>query len=160
MMDVRPIETRYHGYRFRSRLEARWAVFFDTLGVRWEYEVEGFELPSGRYLPDFWLPREHLWVEIKPDWELFMHDDRTWSIAQELASVSSRVMVLVGTVAPGRCQAVLFDDSGRHQPVTHLARCRRCESLNWVNTTRRQRLGWDTWGNECFQSVDLTEAHP
>lgn len=25
------IETEYKGYRFRSRLEARWAVFFDTL---------------------------------------------------------------------------------------------------------------------------------
>lgn len=39
-----PIETRYKGYRFRSRLEARWAVFFDVLGVRWEYEPEGYDL--------------------------------------------------------------------------------------------------------------------
>ena len=52
--DIKPIETIYKGYRFRSRLEARWAVFFDALGVKWEYEPEGFELPSGkRYLPDF-----------------------------------------------------------------------------------------------------------
>lgn len=54
MKDIKPIETFYKGYRFRSRLEARWAVFFDALGVKWEYEPEGFELPSGkRYLPDF-----------------------------------------------------------------------------------------------------------
>lgn len=53
-MDIKPIETIYKGYRFRSRLEARWAVFFDALGVEWEYEPEGFNLPSGRkYLPDF-----------------------------------------------------------------------------------------------------------
>ena len=51
---IRPIETIYNGYRFRSRLEARWAVFFDALGVEYEYEPEGFELPNGgRYLPDF-----------------------------------------------------------------------------------------------------------
>lgn len=51
---IKPIETEYNGYRFRSRLEARWAVFFDALGVRYEYEPEGFELPSGKlYLPDF-----------------------------------------------------------------------------------------------------------
>jgi hypothetical protein len=51
---VKAIETVYNGYRFRSRLEARWAVFFDALGVEYEYEPEGFELPSGRrYLPDF-----------------------------------------------------------------------------------------------------------
>lgn len=74
-MQHRAIETRYKGYRFRSRLEARWAVFFDTLGLKWEYEPEGFELPSGRYLPDFhlaqqgsYLPGRHTygpWVEIK-----------------------------------------------------------------------------------------------
>jgi hypothetical protein len=51
---IKPIETVYDGYRFRSRLEARWAVFFDSLGVKYEYEPEGFELPGlGGYLPDF-----------------------------------------------------------------------------------------------------------
>lgn len=51
---MKAIETYYNGYRFRSRLEARWAVFFDTLGVRYEYEPEGFELDDGTwYLPDF-----------------------------------------------------------------------------------------------------------
>lgn len=54
MGQIRAIEAEYNGYRFRSRLEARWAVFFDALGVEYEYEPEGFELPSGkRYLPDF-----------------------------------------------------------------------------------------------------------
>lgn len=51
---IKPIETIYNGYRFRSRLEARWAVFFDRLGVKYEYEPEGFHLPDGsNYLPDF-----------------------------------------------------------------------------------------------------------
>lgn len=62
----KPIETRYKGYRFRSRLEARWAVFLDFLKIRWEYEAEGFELPSGPYLPDFWLPDLECWLEVKP----------------------------------------------------------------------------------------------
>lgn len=61
-----PIETRYRGYRFRSRLEARWAVFLDKMKEPWEYEKEGFRLANGyRYLPDFWLPRLHLWLETK-----------------------------------------------------------------------------------------------
>jgi hypothetical protein len=52
-----PIETEYAGVKFRSRTEARWAVFFDALGMRWEHEPEAFELSvGGRYLPDFWLP--------------------------------------------------------------------------------------------------------
>ena len=65
-MDIKPIETRYKGYRFRSRLEARWAVFFDALGVKWQYEKEGYDLgDAGWYLPDFWLPEMGIWAEIK-----------------------------------------------------------------------------------------------
>ena len=60
------IETRYRGYRFRSRLEARWAVFFDSLGLDWEYEPEGYDLgDAGWYLPDFWIDSLDLWVEVK-----------------------------------------------------------------------------------------------
>lgn len=60
-----PIDTEYKGYFFRSRLEARWAVFFEKMGWRWEYEVEGYELPSGRYLPDFYFPDLNCYAEVK-----------------------------------------------------------------------------------------------
>lgn len=63
---VKAIETRYGQSRFRSRLEARWAVFFDMFGIPFVYEHEGFELPSGKYLPDFWLPEQPAWAEVKP----------------------------------------------------------------------------------------------
>lgn len=54
---IAAIPAAYNGYRFRSRTEARWAVFLDILNIRWEYEVEGYQLADGlRYLPDFWLP--------------------------------------------------------------------------------------------------------
>lgn len=67
------IETYYKGYRFRSRLEARWAVFFDALDIEWIYEVEGYEKDvqfvdykkTIKYLPDFYLPKTKTWVEIK-----------------------------------------------------------------------------------------------
>lgn len=64
---LKPIETCYKGYRFRSRLEARWAVFFDALNLQWEYEKEGYDLGEvGWYLPDFWLPEWEHWIEVKP----------------------------------------------------------------------------------------------
>jgi hypothetical protein len=64
--EIKAIETRYKGYRFRSRLEARWAVFFDTLGIEWVYEKEGYSLGEvGPYLPDFWLPQVDMWAEVK-----------------------------------------------------------------------------------------------
>lgn len=66
MSEIKAIETYYNGYRFRSRLEARWAVFFDALGVKYEYEPQGFTFDDGTcYLPDFYLPDCDLWIEVK-----------------------------------------------------------------------------------------------
>lgn len=66
MADFKPIETYYNGYRFRSRLEARWAVFFDEVGITYEYEPEGLLLHNGSYyLPDFYLPQFHCYFEVK-----------------------------------------------------------------------------------------------
>jgi len=54
MKEIKPIQTYYDGHWFRSRLEARWAVVFNALGVPYEYEPEGFDLGDGLYyLPDF-----------------------------------------------------------------------------------------------------------
>lgn len=64
---MKAIETSYKGYRFRSRLEARWAIYFDTLGVEWEYEPEGFILDDGTmYLPDFYIKDWDCYAEVKP----------------------------------------------------------------------------------------------
>lgn len=64
---IKAIETLYAGRKFRSRLEARWAAYFDGLGVIWQYEPEGFVLPSGEcYLPDFYFPTYKCYGEIKP----------------------------------------------------------------------------------------------
>ena len=82
-------------------LEARWAVFFDALGVKWEYEKEGFELEDGtRYLPDFWLPERGVWVEVKGEkkdgdtnkaWELSVQSGLpsvvVWGLPDELSDV-------------------------------------------------------------------------
>jgi len=75
---IKAIETEYKGYRFRSRLEARWAIFFDALHLQWLYEDQGFQFDkvpvrissdwekiSGRYLPDFYFPKLNYYIEIK-----------------------------------------------------------------------------------------------
>ena len=53
---IKAIETEYDGHRFRSRIEARWAVFFNAIGLKYEYEIEGFQMGELRYLPDFYIP--------------------------------------------------------------------------------------------------------
>lgn len=54
---IRAIQTKYRGCHFRSRLEARWAVFFDAAGIKWLYEQEGYWVDGVPYLPDFYLPQ-------------------------------------------------------------------------------------------------------
>lgn len=89
----KPIETRYAGHRFRSRIEARWAIFFDTLDLRWEYEREGYTLDGDRYLPDFWLPELNLWAEIKG----VIPNDREVRLAGLLAeSTQSTTVIFAG----------------------------------------------------------------
>ncbi|GAA1606930.1 hypothetical protein GCM10009804_73650 [Kribbella hippodromi] len=69
MSRIAPIQTHYAGCHFRSRLEARWAVFFDSLDIPWLYEPEGYHLgDAGTYLPDFLLypdTTDALWFEVK-----------------------------------------------------------------------------------------------
>lgn len=68
MNGIKAIETNWKGYRFRSRLEARWAVFFESLGLEWEYEPEGYVAGKTPYLPDFRLKSFHdALFEIKPN---------------------------------------------------------------------------------------------
>lgn len=99
---IKAIETRAYGCRFRSRLEARYAVFFTHAGFRWEYEPEGVELDAGRYLPDFRVTRDQVtvWLEVKSP--AGPEDDPRWS---ELAMRSGQmVFVVYGLHRPGdRC---------------------------------------------------------
>lgn len=63
---MQPIRTNYKGILFRSKLEAEWAKFFDSLSIPWLYEPEGYQFTDGTmYLPDFWLPDSKQWFEVK-----------------------------------------------------------------------------------------------
>jgi len=69
---VKAIPTTYNGVRFRSRLEAKWAAFFDLAGWRWEYEP----LDLDGYVPDFILQmRRPILVEVKPFMWDFVNED-------------------------------------------------------------------------------------
>lgn len=105
----RAIETVYKGYRFRSRLEARWAVVLDTLDVKYDYEREGFQLSSGWYLPDFFLTDFDCWFEVKPT--LINHGDEAWNKAATLARETDQyVLVACGPIPqyPTQLRCFLF----------------------------------------------------
>jgi hypothetical protein len=69
MRYTRPVvRTEYQGIRYRSRLEARWAVFFDALAIKFQYEPR---VPRIAYLPDFFVAHQprfprSMYFEVKP----------------------------------------------------------------------------------------------
>lgn len=112
-MTVQAIPTRYAGYHFRSRLEARWAVFFDYLRIDWEYEPEGFVVVGGAYLPDFRISDRRfgqIFVEVKPspskcaDWI----KARTFHV-----HTNHSILFLAGAPRPIPHSLLLFDAGNR-----------------------------------------------
>ena len=72
---MRTIETHWNNYHFRSRLEAQWAVFFDTVGIAYQYEPEGYDLsqticPSDEHNSAECVCRERANLQQKNAWYL------------------------------------------------------------------------------------------
>lgn len=69
---IEPKKTSYKSTVFRSRLEARWAAFFDLVGWKWVYEPLDLKGWSPDFLVEFRCghsdcpPSHTLLVEIKP----------------------------------------------------------------------------------------------
>lgn len=96
MSEIKPIETVYNGYRFRSRLEARWAVFFDAAGIRYEYEPDGFEVDGEKYLPDFYLPELDVYAEVKP--EDLSRIDEICKASRVCCYATNKILILLGEI--------------------------------------------------------------
>lgn len=144
---MKAIETRYKGYRFRSRLEARWAVYFDACGFPWTYESEGVVLPSGRhYLPDFLLA-DQLWVEIKPDprgyvrkADLSMEHPLVAAVGavEELARASGKDTLIVGGDPVEYTSGWFLADTDEFASGARFSLCRNCDGLALMSDAHGQ----------------------
>jgi hypothetical protein len=138
-VSVRAIETVYRGARFRSRLEARWAVFLDAINWTWRYEAEGFELgAAGRYLPDFHLPVMDTWVEVKPplprDPEAHWDAYNVWEKSPaahkaEAFGADHRLIIIHGDPWPGSYFAQLYQHT-YWDGFLEWIECPRCWTIN------------------------------
>lgn len=60
---MKGIQTDYSNLRFRSRLEANWAAFFDL--VKWPWDYEPYDCDG--WIPDFLLKGEFpVLIDVKP----------------------------------------------------------------------------------------------
>ena len=101
MANIKALPTVFAGCQFRSALEARWAVFFQTQGVTWNYEPETFRLAAGPYIPDFhlsWSSGSTVWAEVKPGmWDVTEYDAARHL---EFATDGRTLLLLDGTPEP------------------------------------------------------------
>jgi hypothetical protein len=66
MPKINALPSVFKGVTYRSRMEARWAVFMTEAKIPFFYEPEGYHLEDGAfYLPDFYLPNQDAFMEIK-----------------------------------------------------------------------------------------------
>lgn len=143
-----PILTAWRGYRFRSRLEAKWAVFFEALELGWEYEPEGFELSDGsRYLPDFKVrypgsrtDEIHFnWFEVKPD--LLSISERDWQrMALWEEETEQELMLLDGT-----------PDLQMYFKLSDLTRTESFPSEKYEQLQGKEYIHQREWGAEIYK---------
>lgn len=123
--DIKPIETIYKNYRFRSKLEAHWAVCFELMGLNWAYEYNGYNLGDlGWYLPDFVLtsPYGQKYVyEVKP--REYKGNEKNLH-----ALINSNIGFSGGYILRGDPVNVIIDDSNGELVV-----CPRCGIIQLNN---------------------------
>lgn len=122
---IKPIETKFKGYRFRSRSEARWAVFLDALKVSFQYEAEGYDLDGSWYLPDFWIPSWDTFIEIKNhEFSNVMGD--AFALCAKLAEKTAKNVLLINGVPPNYSM-IAWDREG-YEP-SRFSQCRKCTAI-------------------------------
>lgn len=164
------LDTEWHGYLFRSQLEARWAMYLTALGMDWDYEPIGVELDDGtRYRPDFLvygvrLPQGHsardggrtvdLFVEVKGRMDALS--------MRKVQGFSAHAPILVAMDVP-----YAYDEGGRGWYRRMMAACHRYPfpySFRYIDGTGYGAfLGVDTCGEPAlFGEVHAyrRDAHP
>lgn len=133
---MRAIRTRYKWILFRSKLEAQWAKFMDSISMPWIYEPEGFEFSDGtKYLPDFYLPDSKQWFEVKG-----ILDDFDKHKIEMLCKESGHDVVIGYANGEFEMCDMFFADENDNRVLewypkidTHINHCRECGKLSFMN---------------------------
>lgn len=72
--------THYKGIKFRSGIEARWAIVYDSLGIAWKYEIKHY---------DFGLKKP--WLEDKYEFNDYLQEALNESYGEDRSDVISGV---------------------------------------------------------------------
>lgn len=96
----------YKGIVFHSKLEARWAIIFDTLGLDWVYEPGIYKREWGdeliEYKPDFYFPKYRIYAEVKPTDEALKKDGYKIAQCVDWAGPLSDGILILGAIPDSR----------------------------------------------------------
>jgi len=147
-------EISYDGFRFRSKIEAQWYVFFKTLGVDVHYEpetiaLERFDGKITNYLVDYYLPDLDAYVEIKlstcPTHEESM---KCYLLAQQ---TGKDCFLFYETIGKKNMNGYLYEGgSGMFRPLQRWTQCPKCSSFG---ITSQGRVGMLSCG--CCKDDEL-----
>jgi hypothetical protein len=129
MKRIKAIKTKYRNVEFRSRLEARWAVWFDEMEIPWSYEPEGFTVNGEAYLPDFYTTaiNKGVYIEIKPKGISGREKAKTLRM---LDAFDGRLLLISGSPMLGEYTCTMGGGWERESFV--FADCRKCGGLSFV----------------------------
>jgi hypothetical protein len=136
MNRIPSIPTTYKNVHFRSRLEAKWAAFFDLLGWKWQYEP----LDLNGYIPDFALEgMESVLVEVKPAMSITKLEPFT----EKLNSIEwSGEILLLGTRP---FESLEFDVAGLGLIRENYASAHGFDERAWSRTILAREDSSDRW---------------
>lgn len=154
---IKAFPVTYKGINYQSSLEGRWAVFLDTLKVPFSPQPDGFRLPSGGYAPDFWLPEQGVFVEIKPTKPTPDEEKK----AEELAFATRYpVFVFYGLPLDSKRGGISFDPEGYSDEDYYFTECPTCGIVEivWAGLINNLSCKHSTDGNPNYESEKLTES--
>jgi len=141
----------YSGYHFKSKLECRWFIFFETLGIVSVYEPKKFYLSEfhNAYIPDFALlscPFDY--IEIKPTEPLA--DE--YGKCRALSQMGFNVALFAGKCSPDVTVYLFQNGHRKYVPRTSafLQQCfqfklngRQGETVAALKTVLGKHRNWD-----------------
>jgi hypothetical protein len=140
-------------------------VFFDALDIKWHYEPEGYETSAGWYLPDFYLPDEEMWVEVKGAPAMrsdLLRVQAFGHLVVPIPKLSPQVIILTGDIP--REVPIPYDrfDPYDAEELSRLAMRHPYGKYEFCHHDVNSS-GLEFWLNDCFYFLDdvndaLTEA--
>ena len=149
-------EINYDGYRFRSKIEAQWYVYFKTLGIEVHYEPETISLQwlNGKiinYLPDFYLPDLDCYVEIKL--ETTPTTDESMKCYLLAEQTGKNVFLFYETIGKKNANGYVYlKTSGVFLPLQRFTQCPKCRKFDITYQGRVSLM-------QCKCCADCSDLH-